>query len=107
MIKLTGEAESFIGKLTNFSIDDFEKWVYSIEILAGQNQVIQYVDEKCRWNNKCVSKNDKPLRLQLSNQAQSVLKYLPEFNTEEFKIWFNNAIEFTKGDILNFLVEKK
>lgn len=106
-MKLTGEAESFISELKGFDVEAFKTWIYSIEILAGQNHVMQYISEKKHWNAVCVSNGEKQLRVQLSNQAQNTAKYLPEFDNNDFIVWFNNSIELTKGDVLNYLAEKK
>lgn len=100
------EAEKFMKQLPLFSIEKFETWVDSLVLQIGQQNILQYLEEKLRWNAKCKIRGQ-VLRCDFSQQAKSVIKYLPNFNAEECKIWFSNSLVLSKGDILNYLEQEK
>ena len=98
----TGEAKDFIKKLPKFDRDTFEKWVDGLVLLIGSNNILQYLDEKKRWNTTCILK-EQQIKCDFSQQAKNVIKQLEGFNEEECRIWFSNALQLTKGDIQNYL----
>lgn len=96
------EAEKFIRLLPKFNKDKFEKWVDNIVLLIGSNNVLQYIDEKKRWNVKCELINIK-LKCDFSQQSKNLISQLDSFDTEECIIWFSNSLSLTKGDVINYL----
>ena len=98
----TGEAKDFIQQLPKFKQDAFEKWVDNLVLLIGSNNVLQYIEEKRRWNNVCKLTNNK-VKCDFSQQAKNVMSQLDKFDEEECKIWYSNALVMTKGDIQNYL----
>ncbi len=97
-----GEAEKFISDLPKFDRSAFEKWVDSIVLLIGSNNVMQYLAEKKRWDVKCPLIGNM-LRCDFSQQAKNLISQLDNFDHDDCKIWFSNSVEMTRGDILNYL----
>jgi hypothetical protein len=100
--RYTADAEEFMKKLSRFDKPAFEKWVSKLVLLIGSNNVIQYLDEKRRWNTKCVSQGDNA-KCDFSQQAKNLIKQMGDFDDIECRIWFGNSISMTKADIQNYL----
>lgn len=100
--KYTNEAVEFIKILQKFNLDEFEKWVDGLVLNIGSTNVIQYLDEKNRWNTECVL-NGSLLRCDFSQQAKNVIRQVKDFDANECKIWFSNALRLSKNDIINYL----
>lgn len=102
------DAEEFIKELQDFTKEEFETWIYKQEILIGSNPILQYLEEKKRWNNTAFTTEEIKLRLQFSNQAMSIIKKLKVgFDYEDCKRWFYNSMIITKTDILNYIETNK
>jgi hypothetical protein len=85
-------------------MEAFEKWLDSLVLQIGQQNVMQYLDEASRWNTKCQLQNTQ-LKCDFSQQAKTVLKQLKNFDTQDCMIWFSNAVVIGKGDVLNYLAQ--
>ncbi len=105
-MKYTIEAEAFIQRIDKFDRWAFEGWISSLVLQIGSETVIQYLEEKERWNCKSVLKN-KQLKCDFSNQANKVIEQLNKFDSVDCKIWFSNALRLTKTDILSYLEQKR
>lgn len=101
-LRYNAEAVEFIKLLPKFNYEDFEKWIETLVLQIGSNNVVQYIEEKARWNTSVILKSAKSLRVDFSQQAKNIINLMPNFDHEDCKCWFNNAIQMSKGDILNF-----
>ena len=52
MYKYTTEAKEFMCQIDKFKQDEFEKWIESLVLQIGSQNITQYIDEKERWNCK-------------------------------------------------------
>ena len=95
------EARDFLTHVPKLDLVAFEKWVDSLVLQIGSNNILQYVAEKKRWNTTCVAKNE--LRCDFSQQAKMLIKQMETFDATECKAWFCNALELTKGDIQAYI----
>ncbi len=98
----SAEAKDFIKLLKNLDLEKFEKWIDTLVLQIGSNNVLQFLEEKKRWNT-IPKVSDKVLRCDFSRQSKTVIQQCENFNEEECKIWFSNSLMITKNDILNFL----
>jgi len=102
-LRYNAEATELIKLLKDFNLEEFEKWIENLVLLIGSNNVLQYIEEKERWNTTSIQKYDKLLKTDFSKQAQNVIKMIPDFDKQDCIVWFNNAIQIGKPDILNFI----
>ena len=107
-MRYDGTALAMMGKLPRFEKNQFENWVRKQTIFIGANHVMQYIEEKARWQTKANASADVDnFRIDYSAQAKNIIGQQDQFDMEDCKIWFMNAIELTKGDILNYLNDIK
>lgn len=97
----------FIGNISDFDKNDFEAWLDRQPIMAGGNNVFQYIDERMRWNTTAVVRDDVHAHVELSGQAQVIINTLIKFDVDDFKRWFANSVEINIDTVLVYLEYKK
>lgn len=102
-LKYAADAIEVTNIIKNFDFEAFEKWVEGVVLQIGSQNVMQYLEEKKRWNVNAILISDKRLKADFSAQANNIIKHIPAFNAEDCIVWFSNALQMTKGDILNYL----
>jgi hypothetical protein len=99
--ELNVEAREFLTHVPKLDLEGFEKWVDSLVLQIGSNNVLQYIAEKKRWNTTCAARTT--LKCDFSHQAKTLIKHMDDFDEVECRAWFGNALELTKGDLQAYI----
>jgi hypothetical protein len=106
-LRYNSEAIEFISLLKDFEYEKFESWVESLVLQIGSNNILQYIEEKKRWNNAAIQKSNKLCRADFSQQSKNLIAALADFDAEDCIRWFSNALTMGKNDITNYIEYKK
>ena len=102
-MKYSSSAKDIIEKLSEFDCADFENWLIKREISIGGNNVLQYVEEKSRWNTTVVLREDAKIHIGLSNQASLVIKNISNIDIDDIKRWFANSASVAPDHVFAYL----